>query len=276
MKRIERIVTILSLTILAPVVLYVGWLCGRCFVCDNFIIPTSSMAPTLLPGDNVLVYKWIIGPRIYKDFHFDKAGQELQSWRLKSLRKLFYNDIVVFNFPHHDNKISFVINNVYCKRVVALPGDTLSIVDSHYRNNNYKGTLGLENEQDRLHRIPDSLIWAPALLSHPFNDRVPWSIRNFGPFYIPRRGDMMELTPYKAILYHILLEWETGKRITYDYDDNKVWAGDSLITHHEWQHDYYFMAGDNVLDSNDSRYWGLVPEEYVVGVVKKIIRKEAR
>ena len=35
-------------------------------------------------------------------------------------------------------------------------------------------------------------------------------------------------------------------------------------------HNYYFMAGDNVGASNDSRYWGLVPEEYIVGVVKYI------
>ena len=42
------------------------------------------------------------------------------------------------------------------------------------------------------------------------------------------------------------------------------------ITHHQFAHDYYFMAGDNVMNSNDSRYWGLVPEEFIIGVATHI------
>ena len=87
------------------------------FVCDKFRIPTSSMYPTLQEGDQVLVNKSLMGARIYTDFHFAPDGIELQSFRTKGLRSPQYNDIAVFNLPHHQGKLNFVINHVYCKRI---------------------------------------------------------------------------------------------------------------------------------------------------------------
>lgn len=254
--------------------LYGVWLLLRCLIFDYFTIPTTSMSPTLQSGDMVLVNKLLIGPRIYKNFHFSTTGQELKSLRLKGLRNLRHNDIVVFNFPHHDWRISFVINNVYCKRIIALPGDTLSIVHGHYRNNNYNGVLGSEAMQVQLEYTPDSLLCPWSLPTIPHHERFGWTIRNFGPMYMPRKGDTMKVTPYEATLYNIFLAWETGKPIGCNWDTGEVWAGNKLLKQHCWQHNYYFMAGDNVLDSSDSRYWGLVPEEFVVGVVTHIIKKK--
>ncbi len=248
----------------------------RCFLFDYFIIPTESMYPTLQSGDKVVVNKLVMGARVYKEFHFSPDGQDLQSLRTKGLRSLRHNDIVVFNFPHHGWKINFVINNVFCKRIMALPGDSLSIVNGHYRNNNYEGVLGLEMEQKRLENTPDSLVWPPSLTCIPFEEHFDWTIRNFGPMYIPRKGDVMRVTPKEARLYQLLLEWELGKKVEYDWEQGVAFADDRPLTRHQWQHNYYFMAGDNVLDSNDSRYWGLVPEEYIVGVVQYIHKNRRR
>ena len=44
------------------------------------------------------------------------------------------------------------------------------------------------------------------------------------------------------------------------------------LQRHQFRHDYYFMAGDNVVNSADSRYWRLVPEEYVIGVMEWAVR----
>ena len=77
--------------------LYALWLLLRVCVFDYFTIPSESMMPTLRPGDKVVVNKLLQGGRIYKDFNFDKEGQELQSWRLKGLRGVQHNDICVFN-----------------------------------------------------------------------------------------------------------------------------------------------------------------------------------
>lgn len=243
---------------------------GRTLLFDQFVIPTESMIPALIPGDRVIVDKTIIGARIYSDFNFNPEGGELHSWRTRGLRSLKHNDIVVFNFPHHDWRISFIINNVYCKRIIALPGDSLSTVNGHYRNNNYEGVLGLEAMQERLEHTPDSLLCPWSLPTIPHQERFGWTIRNFGPMYMPRKGDIVDVTPYEATLYNIFLAWEIGEPIGCNWDTGEVWAGDKLLKQHCWQHNYYFMAGDNVLNSNDSRYWGLVPEEYIVGVVKYI------
>lgn len=269
-----KVLKYILLSFLSVPLLYGVWLLIRMCVMDYFTIPTSSMWPTLNPGDKVIVNKLLMGPRIYKDLHFVPTGQDLESWRLKGLRSPRHNDIVVFNFPHHDNNINFIINNVYCKRIVAIPGDSISVIDGHYRNNNYDGVLGDEKEQMRLEHTPDSMLWQYLSETLPFDRHFAWTMRRFGPMYIPRKGDVMNVSPYEATLYKMLLEWETEQPITCDWESNAVWAGDKRLDRHEWKHNYYFMAGDNVLDSNDSRYWGLVPEEYIVGVVKHIIKKE--
>lgn len=243
---------------------------SRVLLFDQFIIPTESMNPVLIPGDRVVVDKTIMGARIYSDFNFNPEGGELKSWRTRGTRSLKHNDVVVFNFPHHDWRISFIINNVYCKRIMALPGDSLSIINGYYHNNNYEGTLGLLSEQQRLAKTPDSLLCPWTLSTIPHNEHFGWTIRNFGPMYMPRKGDVVKVTPYEATLYNIFLAWETGTPISCNWETGEVWAGDKPLKQHCWQHNYYFMAGDNVLDSNDSRYWGLVPEEYIVGVVKHI------
>lgn len=248
----------------------VYYFCSRIFIADQFIIPTWSMAPTLVPGDRVVVNKLLMGARIYTDFDFRDGGQELKSMRIKGLRRLKHNDIVVFNYPQVGDRIAFKINYVYCKRCVALPGDSLSIENGHYRCNNYEGVLGLQAEQDRLETVPDDAYDFAGMAVHPFDERVGWTFKQMGPLYIPRKGDIMTLTAKEGVVYKSLLEYETGKSVAADWERNCVLLDDVPVTKHLWQHNYYFMAGDNVHDSMDSRYWGPVPEDYIVGVVKLV------
>lgn len=247
--------------------LYGVWLLLRVFLFDFFSIPTYSMYPTLKPGDEVIVNKMLMGARIYKDLHFEKKGIELKSWRTRGIRPIRHNDIVVFNFPHHDWKICFIINNVFCKRVLALPGDTISIVEGFYRNNNYEEVLGLDEEQKKYADLPENESWRKDMQTYPHDEHVKWTPYNWGPMYIPRKGDVIRISPHEAALYGFILEWELGKKVTRDWETGEVRAGGHLLTRHRFKHNYYFMAGDNVMDSDDSRFWGLVPEEYVVGIV---------
>lgn len=69
-------------------------------------------------------------------------------------------------------------------------------------------------------------------------------------------------------LYHKLIKWEQKKTVT--EQDGKILLGDSLIFEYTFQENYYFTAGDNGLHSHDSRYWGPVPEPYIVGVATRI------
>ncbi|MGN0069634.1 MAG: signal peptidase I [Prevotella sp.] len=261
-------------TITAAVMLFCLWQFCRCFIADYFSIPSYSMSPTIVRGDKVVVNKLLLGGRIYTNLNFSRKGQELEAFRMKGLRRVRHNDIVVFNFPHHDGRISFIINNVYCKRVLAIPGDSIWTENGFYRNSNYEACLGVESEQRRFASIPDSLLPHEVLNTYPFDDvHIPFTTKDMHPVYVPRRGDVVSITPYEAAYYQLILEWETGKRITWDWDRNQAYADARPYNHHRFQHNYYFMAGDNVIDSNDSRYWGLVPEEYIVGVVGYIYHK---
>ena len=65
--------------------LYGLYLLRRAFVADKFIIPSESMSPTLVPGDEVWVNKLLMGARIYTDFHFDKKGGPLRCFRTRGL-----------------------------------------------------------------------------------------------------------------------------------------------------------------------------------------------
>lgn len=266
------IVAIKSLFLIASIILlcYGVWLLTKAFIFDQFVTPTESMIPTLIPGDRIIVDKTIIGARIYSDFDFKKEGGVLKSWRTRGRRSVMPNDIVVFNFPHHNGKINFVINNVYAKRCIGIPGDSVSIIDGFFRNSNHPDPIGLQQVQEDFHTMHDSIFPTEVFLTFPWDTHMPWTIKNFGPLYLPRRGDYIKLTAKEGCVYKMILEWETEKFITFDWDKDKVYADGNQMENHVFTHSYYFMCGDNVTNSNDSRYWGPVPEEYIVGVVSLI------
>ena len=80
----------------------------RVYVVDQFAIPTDSMRPTLIPGDYVIVNKLIAGARIYDRLDF-KDGDPLECHRMKGLRKVEHNDIVIFNFPINRSILRIII-----------------------------------------------------------------------------------------------------------------------------------------------------------------------
>ncbi len=265
-----KVINIASIIVVTGILCYILWLLTRIFLFDQFVIPTESMAPTLVPGDRIIVNKAIAGARIYSDFEFRKEGGELKSWRTRGLRAVRPNDIVVFNFPHHGGRISFVINNVYAKRCVGVPGDSVGVADGFFMNSNYPGPIGLLKTQDDLSRTPDSLLAAGVMEAIPHDAHVGWTIKNLGPLYLPRNGDYIRLAAKEGCIYRMILEWETGKKISVDWENDRVMADGKPIGSHVFAHGYYFLCGDNVSNSGDSRYWGMVPEEYIVGVASLI------
>ena len=243
----------------------------RVYVADQFVIPTDSMRPTLIPGDYVLVNKLIAGARIYDRLDF-KDGDPLECHRTWGWRKVRHNDIVVFNFPinRSKNRMEFKINYVYAKRCVGLPGDTVEIRNGYFRNNRYDGILGVAEEQRKLSETPDSLIAGNVIHAFPFDFKhYGWTIKEFGPLYVPCRGGRVELDAVNFRLYRLVIEYETGKRLALDRQGHLTLGGEP-IDRYTFRGDYYFFCGDHVLDSNDSRYWGFVPEEFIVGVVTRI------
>ena len=84
----------------------------RIFIAERFNIPTSSMQPTLVPGERVWVNKLLFGGRIYTSFDFEDHAP-LKCFRMPGLRKIRPGDVICFNFPLGYDKwteIEFKIN----------------------------------------------------------------------------------------------------------------------------------------------------------------------
>ena len=252
----SKIIRFILLTVLAAAALAV---IIPVFLSDRFTISGDSMLPAMHDGQRVIVNKLLMGARIYTKYDF--SDPVMESFRMPGLRKVRPGDIVIFNYPYPDSsgRIHFRINYVYAKRCIGGPGDTVSIRDGFYRNSsNPSMIIGSERYQRWLSRRPDSVLKADSALAFDavtLPDGTVWTIKDYGPLYIPAAGDTIELNTRNIFLYGILVEYETG-----------YWPeGSSSL--YVFSEDYYFLAGDNALNSRDSRYIGLIPEAYLVGIV---------
>lgn len=243
------------------------WLVMELTSITSFSIPTDSMTPTLIPGDCILVEKWTMGGRIF-DIYEAAAGKDVEIKRLPALGKIERNDVLVFNFPYPKSwdSLGLDVRKYYVKRCVALPGDTFSIENVRNQISGYDKSLGnVEGQTDLkylLERSDEDSLFV-SMRAYPLNDSIPWTIKDFGPFYIPKQGASIPLNPLNAILYRNAIEWEQKKSLYIKGDS--ILLGDSLITDYRFKENYYFTTGDHVMNSQDSRYWGLLPEPFIVG-----------
>ena len=238
----------------------------RVFIADIFVIPSRSMEPTLIPGDVILVNKTIFGARLYTRYDFKKTEYKFESFRLKGLRKIVPGDVIAFNMPNNKNRIKFVINYVFCKRCVGIPGDIITLNNSEVRNNNtnlsFNKEKELSNYYDQNSFLRDIRAGKVAEFVEPYYNV---------PIYVPRKNDIIKINCKNILLYKLIIEYETNKKINIDIKNKKFLLGETLITLYRFKHNYYFMVGDNYKESYDSRYWGFVPEEYIIGVVSNVI-----
>ncbi len=268
-KTLRILGKILGMLMLAAIAAFWVPYIVRALFCDQFVVPSESMLPTLAPGDRILVNKLIVGARIYKKFDFSE-GAALHSFRLPGFRKVRVNDIVVFNVPqgYDRDKIEFRINYVYAKRCIGTPGDSVSIRNGRFRNNHWSGPIGDTVQQQVLARMPDSLFSPYVLRSMPFDDSLfGWTIKNMGPLHVPRAGDSIPLDLRHFKLYRQVIEYETGKKLSFE---NGARLDGIPVCGYTFRKNYYFFCGDNAPNSKDSRYWGFAPEEFIIGVVNRI------
>lgn len=150
---------------------------------------------------------------------------------------------------------------------MGCPGDTVRIRDGYYIHPHDNVPMGVMKYCDMLNQEPDSVLAEHGIVVEAFqlNRKKGWTIRDFGPLYVPKKGDMVEMTAIDFKTYRKMIHYETGKWPQLDGEIITL-SGDELKSY-EFRTNWYFFGGDNVLNSRDSRYFGLVPEEYIIGVV---------
>jgi len=98
----------------------------------------------------------------------------------------------------------------------------------------------------------------------PFDTLHKWSVDNYGPIWIPKKGATVNLTADNySIYYRAIRNYEHND--DFIMRDGKFFLGGKEITNYTFKMDYYWMMGDNRHGSQDSRFWGFVPEDRVVG-----------
>ena len=144
-------------------------------------------------------------------------------------------EVVVFKYPQ-DRKTDFI------KRVVALPGDDVALA---------AGRLLVNGKE-----VPDAHASYGATL-------LPGREREMPPFHVPKKGETIKLEGDNVELYRLLVQNELGKRV--GVQDGRLVVDGKPLASHTVQDDYLFMMGDNRDFSYDSRFWGPVSRDAVVG-----------
>jgi signal peptidase I len=241
----------------------------RIFVFSFFKVPTSSMEPTIFPDDYIVVNKLILGPRLF-DFWDFKDKNKISYKRLRGIRVVNRNDVLVFNLPYKADreKLIFDFDVFLVKRCVAIPGDVFYIENGIYRIKNNHDTLGCYSYQKEFAQRNAKSIRTDHFKCFPYDTIHGWNVMNFGPIFIPGKGDRLSINSHNITLYKGLIQYETKIEISIKGD--RIYIGDRILKDYTFTKDYYFMAGDYSAHSIDSRFWGLLPEDHIVG--KAVLR----
>jgi signal peptidase I len=103
-------------------------------------------------------------------------------------------------------------------------------------------------------------------MTFPFREEFKWNRDNYGPIWIPQKGKTVELTLQNLPLYERVIHAYEGNDLAVSGEE--ILINGKPVTTYTFKMDYYWMMGDNRHNSADSRFWGFVPEDHIVGKPK--------
>jgi signal peptidase I len=240
-RRLRLLVRILSI---AAVVLILV----RVFVLEPYGIPTGSMRPTIVEGDVLLACKLPYTIRSLRYIPFTHI--QIPFVELPGIGRLERGDVIVFDYPHHA-EVDPDEGSAFVKRCVAIRGDTVQLVEGRIRVNGAEVPPVYDpDEPERTRRAPVARGRAVPIL------------REGNPIIVPYKGFEV---PMDSVTLALWQPWIEDEGVRVEYRNRIVFLDGLPATRYIFRHDYFFALGDNSAVSKDSRYFGFVPYENLIG-----------
>jgi signal peptidase I len=228
----------------------------KVFFIEAFGIPTPSMRESLKVGDFLFVNKFLFGIRTPRAVPL--TGIRIPHMKIiPGYSSPQRGDVIVFEYPGDRGTVEQPSVLSYVKRCIALPGDTIEIAGKRVFVNG-----------DRQMAPDNSIVASRTLGRGDFDvDIYPkgsgYNRDWWGPSVVPFEGMEIELTMDNIDQWRLFIERE-GHSVRFTAEGS-VQVDGSGYSKYTVENDYYFMLGDNRDNSEDSRYWGFVPEQNIVG-----------
>lgn len=226
------------------------------FVLASFEVPTGSMENEIMAGDFLFVNKFIYGGTTPRTIPFTNV--RLPWFRVPALRSVRRGDVIVFEFPGQREEVQSPEFMFYLKRCIALSGDTIQVVNRILYVNGKPSPVPRNMKFNNLNPRPEGYA-DPKIFprNEPFNEDF------WGPVVVPRKGDVLTLNAASSQRWATFIARE-GHQVHLDDRARVVIDGVPSPTY-VVQRNYLFGMGDNRDNSLDSRFWGFIPEENIVG-----------
>lgn len=260
----------------------------RGFVFTPYVIPSSGMENALYQGDRIFVNKWSYGLRV--------PGMSLFSYHRWKPKPVQLGDLTVFNNPASQEKVVDK-REVFISRCVGLPGDTL-LLDTLFTVISNWEKAGPDRK--KLYSYPaekeatmDSLLDVLSIkYSRLMGENNHESVRSFSHYeyylleqalgknnwimpiqmqgnelvrelIVPRVGQSIKITPWNCTLYRNTILLHEGKNA--EVINDSLYIDGAVAESYTFNKNYHWMASNNSINMADSRLFGFVPENHIIG-----------
>lgn len=223
----------------------------------SFTVPTGSMESTVLAGDFLFVNKLVYGPSTPQIIPF--INLPLPYYKTPPILPPEQGDVIVFVFPGNREEIKPANFEYYLKRCVAVSGDVL-----HIRG----GQIFVNGNEFPLPKHGQFIPMTPEMRTELYEDDKlrtfppgrDFTRDDYGPIRIPKKGDVLQISDANFDQWAVFIAREGN-----EVDRVRRTVNGATIASYVVERDYVFGMGDNRDNSLDSRFWGFIPKQSVVG-----------